>query len=774
MKQSLNKKEEKKIKAPPTKLPQNFPFNNPYDQFLSKLNEQERILQNYKIITWEKHFQYSKIHINDLDSIFVKENPFFQEMISLIESYNAEVDKFNSTGDPIINGPWRSHFFVKLHNILLEIVFTKNRTLQNYFIETVHSWAMDQLSRLNGQDSMTQKASSSTQRPFTGSTNITRPQSGLPENLDQFKKSKIKRPGSAIIVQNVRPVSGILKSERPVSGAVQIEKPDQENEAGTYKYIRPLSGWNRPLSSITRPWSSTSGELIENLPEAEEIRNEEPEQEDIHEIEEEEDAAEAEEEDDIPQFNQNQLLPSQYIKSVMKDYKIGARTKIDYVDAPYERLKSYRHKNLLSESLQKQIQIQPPVPVEKPSTILYEKPVLFLQQQQKYREQKEEERKLAEAAKAAAEAEKKLKGDEEEAEEAPKKPSSFAKPAKKKRPRKKKKEYPFKASLVPDHIPYKDDDLFKIPRVQSAQAHLRNKFETKSTFLHYQPSDDPRELNMELKWFHNRNKELNDKRVDEEMVTMLKEWSSNKERIEGEIARKIQSEYDASQLKKIEYKPNLEEAKLIKINLSEEDSDEEEDVKNDENDGEDNRTPNERKRPFSSVLPRNHDFSSLQSRQVKKDFVLYDISGVEMIKAKRKVEEVRKLLGNNINANLKEDEDKGKMPKSLSIYASNNIIGEKKLKTRPFSAFIQSQKVAFARNEQMFEINEIKEKLAKHRVPTNTKVLVNALMVPEGLNDQNKLFQLPLPGSDLIKNPFAEVKKTRKRKGKGKGKKKKK
>ena len=145
-----------------------------------------------------------------------------------------------------------------------------------------------------------------------------------------------------------------------------------------------------------------------------------------------------------------------------------------------------------------------------------------------------------------------------------------------------------------------------------------------------------------------------------------------------------------------------------------------------------------------------------------------------MIKAKRKVEDVRKLLGSNINANLKEDEDKGKMPKSLSIYSSNNIVGEKKLKTRPFSAFIQSQKVAFARNEQMFEINEIKEKLAKHRVPTNTKVLVNALMVPEGLNDQNKLLQLPLPGSDLIKNPFAEVKKTRKRKGKGKGKKKKK
>ena len=516
MKQSLSNMNKKKVLPQHPPLPPNFPPFNSCNQFVSKLNDSERILENYKIITWGKNFQYSKIHIADLDSIFVKDNAFFQEMVSLIEQYNAEVEKFNNKAEPIINGPWRSHFFVKLHNALLEIVFTKNRTLQNYFIETVHSWALDQLSRLNGQDSSTSKPNA-TQRPLTGSTNITRPQSGFPENrpLNQVKRPLIKRPGSAIIPQSViRPVSGILKNERPVSGALQSDTIDRENErpnSGTYKYIRPLSGWNRPLSSLTRPWSGTSGELMEMQEMGEEIKyveNEDQQQEQIHEVEEEDAGEGEEEEEEIAELNENQQLPSQYIKNIMKDYKIGARTKIEYEDAPHERLKFYKRKNLLNESIQKQALNKTPKKTEKSEVILFEKPLVFLQQQQKYREQKEEERKQADAMKDA-EAEKKLKGDVDDQEEnLPKKTSSLSKTAKKKRPRKKKKEYPFKASLVPDHIPYKDDNLFKIPRILSAQAHLRNKFETKSTFIDYQPSDDPRELNMELKWFYNRNKEL--------------------------------------------------------------------------------------------------------------------------------------------------------------------------------------------------------------------------------------------------------------------------
>ena len=774
----------------PLNIPPNSQYN-PYGQFVSTLRQSERILDNYKIISWEKNFQYNKIAIQDLDSIFVNSNPFFQELISLISVYNDEVEEYQSKGIAITNGPWRSHFFIKLHNILMEIVFTRDRILQNYFIETVHSWALDQISRTCGQDSTTasSKAQGTTQRPLTGSTNITRPQSGFPENFskEQAKKTLVKRPGSAIITQGViRPISGIVKNERPVSGALQSERfgsatlqkeerPASSSGSGNnYKYIRPLSGWKRPLSSITRPWSSNSGEIIENVQETEDIKEAEIEavdQEQIHEVKEEPGDGEEEEEgeDDVYVGNENELLPSQFIKNMMKDYKEGARTKIDYVDAPYERLKNYERKNLLKISSRLTQQNKEPEKIVKPEVILYDKPIIFLQQQQKYREQKEEEQKQAEILKAAAAEEKKLKAENEE-EQPEKKTSMFGKPKKKKRPKKKKKEYPFKASMIPDHKPYQDDDLFKVPRVMTAQTHLMNKFETKSTFLQYQPSDDPRELNMELKWFYNRNKELNDKRVDEEMVTMVKEWSSNKERIEVEISRKIQSEYDASQFQKIEYKPNKNIIDAKKTNNPNVFSEEEDG--NDEESDDECLEIMERKRPFSSVLPRTHNFSDVKSKEVRKEVILHDVSGLEANKAKRKIEEVRKLLGGNINANNKEEEDKGKMPKSLSIYSTtNNLVTEKKLKVRPFSAFIQSQKPSLIRNEQMFEINEIKEKMARYKLPANTKVLINALMVPEGLNDQEKLMRLPMPGSDLIKNPFADTKKKKRKKGKKKKKK---
>ena len=755
---------------PSNPFPPNFPFNS--YQLVSKLKQSERILENYKIINWDNNFQYIKIHIADLDSIFVNTNPFFQESLSLISAYNEEVDAFEKKGTPLINGPWRSHFFVKLHNILLEIVFTKNRILQNYFIETVHSWALDQISRLNGPDTSSSKQQSTTQRPLTGSTNITRPQSGFPEKspLDKAKPF-MKRPGSAIISQGaIRPVSGVIKMERPVSGAIQSEKIENERPASgsNYKYIRPLSGWNRPLSSITRPWSSTSGELIENLQENEEEEQkddevEELEQEQIYEVNEEEGG----EEEEV--INEKELLPSQFIKNIMKDYQIGARTKIDYVDAPYERLKNYNRKNLLQiKSKAQQIQNKESIPKdEKPQVILYDKPILFLQQQQKYREQKEEQQKQAEVLKAAATAEKKLKEADDQDIIPEKKPSAFGKSKKKKHSKKKKKEYPFKAALAPDHKPFQDDDLFKVPRILTARTHLQSKFETKSTFLHYQPSDDPRELNMELKWFNNRNKELNEKRNDEEVVTMMKEWGSNKERIDEEISRKIQSEYEASQFQKIEYRPNpIEEMKKPQANISEEENNI---IDDEESSEDDEKHPPiiEKKRPFSSILPRTYNFNEVKSKTVKNDVVLYDVSGLENNKAKRKIDDVRKLLGGNINANNREEDDKGKMPKSLSIYST----AEKKMKVRPFSAFIQSQKLGVTRNEQMFEIDEIKEKMARYKLSANTKVLVNALLVPEGLNDQTKLMKLPMPGSDLIINPFAEKKKARKKKGKKKKKK---
>ena len=46
---------------------------------------------------------------------------------------------------------------------------------------------------------------------------------------------------------------------------------------------------------------------------------------------------------------------------------------------------------------------------------------------------------------------------------------------------------------------------------------------------------------MEQRWFYNRNKELADKRQDEEMISMMQEWSQAKGRMEREISRKVES-----------------------------------------------------------------------------------------------------------------------------------------------------------------------------------------------------------------------------------------
>lgn len=46
---------------------------------------------------------------------------------------------------------------------------------------------------------------------------------------------------------------------------------------------------------------------------------------------------------------------------------------------------------------------------------------------------------------------------------------------------------------------------------------------------------------MEKRWEYNRNKELSDKRSDEERIAIIKDWSIAKGRLEKEINRKIDS-----------------------------------------------------------------------------------------------------------------------------------------------------------------------------------------------------------------------------------------
>lgn len=161
---------------------------------------------------------------------------------------------------------------------------------------------------------------------------------------------------------------------------------------------------------------------------------------------------------------------------------------------------------------------------------------MFQDQQQAFRDQKAEEaRKKEEEAKKIAEGEvkKEEEGKKEENE------------VKKKRKVKKKKVYAY-VDMAPQHKPFVNDDLGAGVKKEKEEEHLRKNFEIKlkfiivliskylifinfrSTFLHYQPSDDPREMNMELRWLYNRHKEVFERRMDEEIQTLIREWASAK------------------------------------------------------------------------------------------------------------------------------------------------------------------------------------------------------------------------------------------------------
>ncbi|CDW84410.1 UNKNOWN [Stylonychia lemnae] len=66
----------------------------------------------------------------------------------------------------------------------------------------------------------------------------------------------------------------------------------------------------------------------------------------------------------------------------------------------------------------------------------------------------------------------------------------------------------------------------------------QNRFEGKSNFHNYFPTNDMTEQKIEKIWFQNKNRLLIEKRREEELKQTMKEWSNAKQRIESEIQRK--------------------------------------------------------------------------------------------------------------------------------------------------------------------------------------------------------------------------------------------
>lgn len=68
--------------------------------------------------------------------------------------------------------------------------------------------------------------------------------------------------------------------------------------------------------------------------------------------------------------------------------------------------------------------------------------------------------------------------------------------------------------------------------------HQENRFEGKSSYMAYKPTGEVFEQELEKFWIDCQNKELADKRRDEEEKAMIKEWGHARGRVETDIARK--------------------------------------------------------------------------------------------------------------------------------------------------------------------------------------------------------------------------------------------
>lgn len=70
---------------------------------------------------------------------------------------------------------------------------------------------------------------------------------------------------------------------------------------------------------------------------------------------------------------------------------------------------------------------------------------------------------------------------------------------------------------------------------QEVKYTTANKFEGKSSYYSYFPTTDIKEQELEQIWFHHKNKQLADKRRDEETAAYLREWAQARGRMEAEI-----------------------------------------------------------------------------------------------------------------------------------------------------------------------------------------------------------------------------------------------
>ncbi|EAS03934.3 hypothetical protein TTHERM_00456720 (macronuclear) [Tetrahymena thermophila SB210] len=589
-----------------------------------KIQQSNKLLEQIKLTQWQKSFNYITIPTNQFRSVFLETNPHFNICINIIKEFNEEVVQSKETNEEIRNGPWKQKFNNQLQLLLREIVFTRDRIIQKTFCEKVCSWAIDQLEQLevaaetqHNQTMESLQAKAVLTRPDSAMTSVTnmttnflgsrilsatgqsykqRPKSGVLRSIDKSILPQLNSTQSTM-----RPESAFNSSLRPESAAyyskIDLIRPES---AVNFKKIRPGSAVTfntkipRPISSVIRPESAFIKEdKEEDEDRVSQAQKENSQMQGINET------IQQEEQDDLEieinkklyeefrqkeelkkkqrekikmDFSASTLQPSQQIEQLLEDYKTKARTQIPDVEPPAERIKNYTRKKLIPDKLVENIVQNENDNKNKDEEYLkvnwtFPKPDTFLPSQQQAMEEAELKKQQEEEQANTQQSEQSPKQQVEGVPEAPAIDGQKDKVqdigqqildqviAEKDKEKEKKE-----VNINPDVKNYTIDTNSKEQFVRN----LNNKFEQRSTYVYYEPSDDVREMRMEQKWLQNRNKEVNDKRQDEERITYIKEWSLAKGRLEKEINRKIDSTIYGSQYIKCDYKKRPYTAKELR------------------------------------------------------------------------------------------------------------------------------------------------------------------------------------------------------------------
>jgi hypothetical protein len=369
--------------------------------------------------------------------------------------------------------------------------------------------------------------------------------------------------------------------------------------------------------------------------------------------------------------------------------------------------------------------------------------------------------------------------------------------------------------------------LFANDDITSKKNDIRDQripMEYRSNYAYYTPTGNIEELALEQRWRDGQNKKLMDKREQEELTAVMKEWSFAKSRIEEESVRKNESMTYGSRFETRAFKPRVLSAittgsaqvyspikntrKLTSSQGKKRESDgEEQAVVNDgererqeleqvldyESDEEFHETPSQylniskmdpksifyedKMRPKTSGhLPRLVDYSNVVPVGMATGEIIPGKENklIENEMSRLKIERLRKMHANILNHSKAQTVggaqtdnslliDKSQRGPSLSVYDS----GIKASSYRPFSAIYQKVNDISIRTDQLNEVEEVKKKLAKFRINVPMRTLATSLLVPDKI-PVGQLKPLPEPGLGLLKNPFYKEKKGKKKKKKKK------